>query len=70
MNEDKVYFQGTRDSPLNKKDSSYVVYEVHKCSEKTMKPGYPSCASPEEIEDFIREKFIAFKVLNEKIDFT
>jgi hypothetical protein len=35
-----------------------------------MKPGYPSCAPQEEIDQFISEKVIAFKVLNEKIDFT
>ena len=40
-----LYLKGTRDSPVNGEDSAYVVYEIHRCSEKTILPGYPKCAS-------------------------
>ena len=52
-----------------KQDSAYVVIEVHKCSPKTWKPGYPQCAPSRDIDAFIETKQICFKVLNEKIDF-
>jgi hypothetical protein len=35
-----------------------------------MASGYPPCATPEEIEEFIRYKSVGFKTLNENIDFT
>jgi hypothetical protein len=54
----------------NLKDSAYIVYEIYKCSEETRLPGYPACASEPEIKDWISDKFIAFKILNQKIDFS
>ena len=51
-----------------KEDSAYVVYEVHKCSNKTMLPGYPACASNDEIEAWIDTKTAAFKMISSKID--
>lgn len=33
-------------------------------------PGYPDCAPENEIKDWISDKFMAFKVLNQKIDFS
>ena len=61
--------QGTRDSPLNKQDSAYIVWSIHQCSEKTMLPGYPACADPKDIESFLEDKKISFKIINQKIDF-
>ena len=63
-----VYFQGTRDSPIKQEDSSYVVYEVHRCSEATMLPGYPECASRKEIDEWTKWKKATFKLISSKID--
>jgi hypothetical protein len=35
-----------------------------------MKPGYPPCAGPDEIDEFIKYKNVGLKILNENIDFT
>ena len=69
MTEEEIYFQGTRDSPLKKQDSAYVVIEFNKCNEETKFEGYPECAPKEEIEAYLETKKIAFKVINEIIDF-
>ena len=64
-----MYFEGTRDSPLEEKDSAYVIYEFFKCSDATKEPGYPECASPSDIENYLETKKIGFKIINQKIDF-
>ena len=48
-NQQDLYFEGTRDSPLKEQDSAYVIYEFLKCSNETKKAGYPECASPTDI---------------------
>ena len=54
---------------MKKQDSAYVIYEIHKCSNATKFKDYPECAPIEEIKKFIEKKFIAFKLINEKIYF-
>lgn len=67
---DDVYLQGNRDSVYNLKDSSYLIYEIHKCTNATRLPGYPECAPKEEMEKWLSTKYAAFKMINQKIDFT
>ena len=55
---------------VRKEDSAFVIYEIHKCSEKTMGPGYPECAKPDEIEAWINSKKATFKLISSKIDLT
>jgi hypothetical protein len=69
VDSDNLYFEGTRDSPLNEQDSAYIIYEFFKCSEDTKLPGYPECATPPEIETYLDDKKIGFKIINQKIDF-
>ena len=54
--QNEIYFEGTRDSVVNEEDSAYGVIEIHKCSEATRLPNYPECATPSEIEKFLRPK--------------
>lgn len=65
-----VYLEGNRDSVYNLKDSAYIVYEIHKCTEATRLDGYPPCAPSDEITTWLADKYATFKVLNQKIDFT
>lgn len=65
-----VYMQGNRDSVYNLKDSAYIIYEIHKCSNETKLPGYPDCKSDDEIEAWLENKYVMFKFINQKIDFT
>jgi hypothetical protein len=39
-----LYLEGNRDSVYNIEDSSYIIVEIHKCSEATKFPGNPDCA--------------------------
>ena len=41
---------------VNEEDSAYGVIEVLKCTEATRRPGYPTCATPGEIETFLSLK--------------
>jgi hypothetical protein len=65
-----VYLEGNRDSVYNLEDSSYIIYEIHKCTEATKFPGNPDCAPISEIDAWIENKYAAFKMINQKIDFT
>lgn len=54
----------------NIEDSSYIIFEIHKCTEATKFPGNPDCAPVSEIDAWIENKYAAFKMINQKIDFT
>lgn len=43
--------------------------EFFKCSNDTKLEGYPDCAAQPDIEAYLEEKKIGFKILNQKIDF-
>lgn len=64
VDQENVYFEGTRDSPLKNEDSAYLIFEFHKCSNATKMEGYPDCATPPEIETYLESKKIGFKVIN------
>lgn len=64
VNYEELYFQGTRDSPLLEQDSAYIVMEFFKCSNDTKLEGYPDCAAQPDIEAYLEEKKIGFKILN------
>lgn len=67
---DNIQLYGNLESPNNRKNSSYVVYEVLKCTEETRLPGYPKCKSDQEIEDWLETKYAMIRFLDHKIDFT
>ena len=45
------------------------VYEIHKCVNATRQPDEPICASDEEIEEWLVNKYAQFRFINQKIDF-
>ena len=61
--------EGNRDSVYNLKDSSYVVYEVLKCTNATRQPGDPECLPDENITNWLENKYAQFRFINQKIDF-
>ena len=61
--------EGNRDSVYNLKDSSYVVYEIHKCTDALREPDDPKCATDEKIEEWLVNKYAQFRFINQKIDF-
>lgn len=64
-----MYFQGTRDSVIKGEDSAYGIIQIMKCTEATRLPGYPECAGKPEMNEFLSNKRVVFKVINEQIDF-
>ena len=50
-------------------EHAYIIYEIKRCEPETMYPGDPDCASPEDIDKWLANKFATFKVINTKIDF-
>ena len=40
-----------------------------KCTEETRLPGYPECASDDEIHDFLLRRRAFFKIITEQVDF-
>ena len=53
---EEVYFQGTRDSATNKLEHAYVVIEILVCHDEIRSESDPECASDEEIEKWIETK--------------
>ena len=68
--DENIYFQGTRDSAVNRMEHAYVIIEVHVCNNGTKKEDDPECATEDEIEEWIATKQIQLKVIDNKIDFT
>ena len=62
--------QGTRDSRVERKDHSYLVYEFLKCHEQIRNEGDPECASLQEINEWLRTKSVHLRVLDSKVDFS
>ena len=57
------------DSVYNLRDTSYVIYEIHKCNDATRLPDDPECASDEEIDEWLADKKAGFRFISQKIDF-
>ena len=57
------------DSAVRKQNHSLFVIEIRKCSNDTLKPGEPTCASEEEIKEWTWYKSAKIRMINTKIDF-
>jgi len=71
MENNWVHLQGTRDSATNLEDHAYVVIEISICTEENwdIEAGDPACASDDEINEWLNQKVIQMKVIDNKIDF-
>ena len=66
----EIYLQGTRDSVVNKKKHSYLIYTIMPCQDKFRDPLVdPKCAPLKEIEDWLKYKKLVFKVINKQANF-
>jgi len=56
---------GTRDSAYLKEDHSYIIYEVHKCTNEIKESLNITieCAPEDEIDNFLKGKKLAFRVI-------
>ena len=65
VNDDDIVLGGTRDSAYFYQDHSYVVYEVHKCTDeiKNSLGLTVDCAPDDEIDNFLKGKKLSYRVI-------
>jgi len=57
---------------ISKDDHSYIIYELHKCTDEIRESvgQLIECAEDQEIENWLKGKKLGFKIIQDKIDFS
>ena len=66
VSSEEIVLEGTRDSAYLLEHHSYVVYEVHKCSDEvknSLNLTDLECAPEAEIDDFLKGKKLSYRVV-------
>lgn len=61
---------GTRDDQIRLIEHGYFVFETLRCTEATRKANDPPCATEPEIDAWLADKVMGFRIINQKIDFS
>ena len=51
-------------------DHEYVVYEILNCDNDNLEEGDPECADEDELREWLSNKAVHYRIINQQIDFT